>query len=70
MNESKSTIEAIKEMVRSDKKPKPKTAVLPLDKLHPFKDHPYKVENNEEMGELIESIKQNGVMNDTVPRIV
>ena len=68
MNNEKSTIEAIKEMVRSDKKPKPKSAVLPLDKLHPFREHPYKVENNEEMAELIESIKQNGVLNPVIVR--
>jgi ParB family chromosome partitioning protein len=54
--------------MRSDKKPKPKTAVLPLDKLHPFREHPYKVENNEEMAELIESIRQNGVLNPVIVR--
>ena len=68
MNENKSTIEAIKEMVRSDKKPKPRSAVLPLDMLHPFREHPYKVENNEEMAELIESIRQNGVLNPIIVR--
>jgi ParB family chromosome partitioning protein len=68
LNNEKSAIEAIKEMVRSEKKPKPKSAVLQLDKLHPFREHPYKVENNEEMAELVESIKQNGVLNPVIVR--
>ena len=30
---------------------------IPLYELHPFKDHPFKIQNNEEMKRLIESIK-------------
>ena len=31
---------------------------IPLYELHPFKDHPFKIQNNEEMKRLIESIKK------------
>ena len=31
---------------------------IPLDKLHPFKNHPFKILNNEEMERMIESMKQ------------
>lgn len=36
--------------------------ILPLSKLHDFKNHPYKVIEDEDMEELIESIKENGVI--------
>lgn len=35
---------------------------IPITKLHEFKDHPYKVLDNDEMNNLIESIKQQGIM--------
>lgn len=35
---------------------------LPLDQLHPFKHHPFKLYNEEKMQEMVESIKQNGVL--------
>ena len=31
---------------------------IPLDELHPFKNHPFKILNNEEMERMIESMKQ------------
>ena len=31
---------------------------IPLSELHPFKDHPFKVQNNEEMERMIESISR------------
>ena len=33
---------------------------IPLCELHPFRDHPFKIQNNEEMKHLIESIKKFG----------
>ena len=33
-----------------------------IEKLHPFENHPYKVQDNEEMGLLAESIRQNGLL--------
>lgn len=39
-----------------------------IQKLHPFKNHPYKVQDNEEMERLAESIKQNGVVSPIIVR--
>ena len=36
--------------------------MIPIDKLHPFENHPYKVQDNEEMELLAESIRQNGLL--------
>lgn len=41
---------------------------IPIDKLHPFKNHPYKVQDNEEMERLAESVKQNGVVSPVIVR--
>ena len=41
---------------------------ISIDKLHPFKNHPYKVQDNEEMERLAESIKQNGVVSPVIIR--
>ena len=47
---------------------KAKAARLPIEKLHPFKDHPYKVQDNEEMDALVESIRENGIMSPLIVR--
>lgn len=39
---------------------------ISIDKLHPFKNHPYKVQDNDEMERLAESIKQNGVVSPII----
>ena len=36
--------------------------MIPIEKLHPFENHPYKVQDNEEMELLAESIRQNGLL--------
>ena len=41
---------------------------ISINKLHPFKNHPYKVQDNEEMERLAESIKQNGVVSPIIVR--
>ncbi len=41
---------------------------IPVEKIHPFKGHPYKVLDNEEMNNLIESIQQKGVISPIVVR--
>ena len=41
---------------------------IPTDKLHPFPQHPFKVQDNEEMAELTESIKELGVLTPLVVR--
>ena len=35
---------------------------IPLTELRPFKDHPFKVQNNEEMERIVESIRKVGVL--------
>ena len=47
---------------------KAKAAKLPITALHPFKDHPYKVQDNEEMDALVESIRENGIMSPLIVR--
>lgn len=41
---------------------------IPLYELHPFKDHPFKIQNNEEMKRLIESIKKFGTITPVLAR--
>ena len=41
---------------------------IPLSKLRPFKDHPFKVQNNEEMERMIESIRKVGAITPVLAR--
>lgn len=41
---------------------------MPLDELHPFKNHPFKVQNNEEMERMIESIRKVGTITPALAR--
>lgn len=41
---------------------------LPVSSLIPFKNHPFKVLDNEEMERLVESIKENGVLSPVIVR--
>ena len=41
---------------------------IPLCELYPFKDHPFKIQNNEEMKRLIESIKKFGTITPALVR--
>ncbi|MBQ3804111.1 MAG: ParB/RepB/Spo0J family partition protein [Oscillospiraceae bacterium] len=41
---------------------------LPIDKLHPFEGHPYKVLDNEEMNDLISSIQESGILSPLLVR--
>ena len=41
---------------------------IPIEKLRPFENHPYKVQDNEEMERLAESIMQNGVVSPVIVR--
>lgn len=41
---------------------------IPLNELHPFKDHPFKIQNNEEMKRLIESIQKFGTLTPALAR--
>lgn len=41
---------------------------IPLGELHPFKDHPFKILNNEEMQRMIESIRKVGTITPALAR--
>ena len=41
---------------------------IPLSELHPFKGHPFKVQNNEEMQRMIESIRKVGAITPALAR--
>ena len=45
-----------------------KPARLKIESLHPFEGHPYKVQDNEEMAALSESIRENGVLSPLIVR--
>ena len=38
------------------------TINIPIEKLHPFKDHPFKVADDGEMLQLMRSIRENGLL--------
>ena len=48
--------------------PKPKSTFMKLCDLVPFKEHPYKVIENESMTELADSIKEHGILNPLLVR--
>ncbi|MFI3201130.1 MAG: ParB/RepB/Spo0J family partition protein [Eubacteriales bacterium] len=41
---------------------------IPLSELHPFKDHPFKVRDDEAMAETMESVKEYGVLMPAIAR--
>ena len=47
---------------------KPKVEEIPLTELTPFKDHPFKVKDDEEMAELMKSIADSGVLAPALAR--
>ena len=44
------------------------TTDLLLSKLHPFEDHPYKVQDNEDMQALTDSIREQGILSPVIVR--
>lgn len=52
---------------REDKK-REKVRNIPLNELHPFRDHPFKVVDDEKMGETVESIREYGVLVPIIAR--
>ena len=50
------------------KQQKPKLMNIKIEKLHPFENHPYKVLDDESMTELVESIKEYGLLNRIIVR--
>lgn len=53
---------------KAEKQSKPKLMNIKLEKLHPFLNHPYKVLDDESMKELVESIKEYGILNRIIVR--
>ena len=45
-----------------------KKSYIPIERLKPFSDNPYKVTDNEEMERLTESIKENGILSPLIVR--
>ena len=41
---------------------------LPVDELHPFVNHPFKVQDDEAMAETVESISQRGILSPLIAR--
>lgn len=54
----------------NDQNTRQKTVQIPLGRLHQFPHHPYKVEDNEEMEALTESIREYGILNPLLVRRV
>ena len=44
------------------------TIYIPIQSLHPFAGHPYKVQDNDEMNRLIESIQEQGILTPLIVR--
>lgn len=55
------------EAQREDEK-REKIMNIPLEELHPFKDHPFHVDDNEELRELAKSIADHGVVTPAIAR--
>ena len=55
------------EEIREDAQ-REKVQNIPLEELHPFKNHPFKVKDDEEMNTLIESIQTQGILSPMIVR--
>ena len=60
----------IDSMLAKPTRPKAKAANIPLEQLHPFENHPYKVQDNKDMDALIESIRENGILSPLIVRTI
>ena len=65
---NETTMSAEKVVKETVKQPKPKLMSIKLEKLHPFENHPYKVLDDDSMTELVESIKEFGLLNRIIVR--
>ena len=55
---------------RTNTPPKKKAANIQVDKLRTFEGHPFKVLDDEDMGSLIESIRQQGIISPLIVRAI
>ncbi|GFI30932.1 stage 0 sporulation protein J [Lachnospiraceae bacterium] len=56
--------------IKTKNPPKKKAANIQVDKLRTFEGHPFKVLDDEDMGNLIESIKQQGIISPLIVRAI
>ena len=56
--------------MKNDWNTKQESVQIPLGRLRRFPDHPYKVEDNEEMEALVESIREQGILSPLLVRRV
>ena len=56
--------------IKTNTLPKKKAANIQADKLHIFEGHPFKVLDDEDMGSLIESIRQQGIISPLIVRAI
>ena len=56
--------------IKTNTPPKKKAANIQVDKLRTFEGHPFKVLDNEDMGNLIESIRQQGIISPLIVRTI
>ena len=49
-------------------KDRPETTTIPIERLHPFPQQPYKVEDNKEMKALVQSIREEGILTPLLVR--
>ena len=56
--------------IKTKNQPKKKAANIQVDKLRTFEGHPFKVLDDEDMGNLIESIRQQGIIFPLIVRAI
>ena len=56
--------------IKTKNPPKKKAANIQVDKLRTFEGHPFKVLDDEDMGNLIESIRQQGIISPLIVRAI
>lgn len=56
--------------IKTKNPPKKKAANIQVDKLRTFEGHPFKVLDDEDMGNLIESIRQQGILSPLIVRAI
>ena len=56
--------------IKTNTPPKKKAANIQVDKLRTFEGHPFKVLDDEDMGSLIESIRQQGIISPLIVRAI
>ena len=61
------TTEEIRQEIQADAK-REKVQMIPLSELHPFRNHPFKVKDDEAMANTVDSVRQYGVLVPAIAR--